>query len=443
MVSGFLLVALMTLVGKGVSYVKDAAVAGQFGINDALEAYLFAFGLLAFIAAFLGGGIPESFLPVYAELQHRHQAAEAQNLAVQSGVLHLLVLILTAGVMYLGASQIVAALAAGFSMEKQILTADVLRSLLPFMVSLGLSFQLGVWLRAEKYFGIVSASPVVVPLVILVFLFFSSSKPDIETLVHGTVIGAGVHVLILIITIGRQVYPLPLWLGSCFCRWEAELAMVARNALPYLLASAIFGSTVVVDQIMAAWLSPGSVAVLGFTDKICGMILALTASPSCEVLFPYFAEKVVRQDWQGVRKQLFTSAIVIIALAMPAVVVLVVFAPTIVSLLFERGSFTAGDSQRVAEVLRFAALQIPFYILGSLASRVVVAMQAPRFILIVSAFATLGNGLLNWLFMQSMGLGGIALATAVVQFFSAVVACTFVLNKIRERIHQQTLSTQA
>ncbi len=441
MVSGFMLVALMTVVGKGVSFVKDAAVAGQFGISDALDAYLFAFGLLASVAALLGGGIPEAFLPMYAEVQHRRQKADAQKLAVQSCVLQLLILLFITAAIYLGAPVLVGALASGFSPEKQALTVEVLRRLLPFMVSLGLSYQLGVWLRAEKNFGIVSASPVVVPLVILVMLFFSTTKADIENLVLGTVIGAGLHVLVLIITIGRQVHPLSSWQSACFCRWEAELGKVARNALPYLLASAIFGSTVIVDQIMAAWLQPGSVAVLGFTDKICGMILAVTASPSCEVLFPYFADKVARQDWQGVRKQLFTSAILIVALALPAVLALILLAPQLVSLLFQRGSFTAEDSQRVAEVLRFAALQIPFYILGSLAARVVVAMQAPRFILIVSAFATVGNGLLNWLLMQSMGLSGIALATALVQCLSAVLACSFVLRKIHSRIQEQAQGT--
>jgi Na+-driven multidrug efflux pump len=45
--------------------------------------------------------------------------------------------------------------------------------------------------------------------------------------------------------------------------------------------------------------------------------------------------------------------------------------------------------------------------------------------------------------MQSMGLGGIALATAIVQLFSATVACTFVLKKIREQIQGQEASQKA
>ncbi len=90
--------------------------------------------------------------------------------------------------------------------------------------------------------------------------------------------------------------------------------------------------------------------------------------------------------------------------------------------------------ERVAEVLRFAALQIPFYILGSLASRVVVAMQATRFIVIVSALGLVGNASLNWLLMQKLGVAGIALSTVLVQMLTAGVACLYVLRQIRGRL---------
>ena len=51
MVSGFVIVAMLTVVSKAVSFVKDAAVARQFGISDALDAFMFSFALLTFIAA--------------------------------------------------------------------------------------------------------------------------------------------------------------------------------------------------------------------------------------------------------------------------------------------------------------------------------------------------------------------------------------------------------
>ena len=124
----------------------------------------------------------------------------------------------------------------------------------------------------------------------------------------------------------------------------------------------------------------------------------------------------------------------VLAGLLPAALLLCWQAPLVIHLLFERGSFTPHDTQRVAEVLRFAALQIPFYIIGSLASRVVVAMQATRFIMILSAVGLLGNASLNWLLMRNLGVSGIALSTVLVQMLSAGMACLYVLRQIRAKV---------
>ncbi|MES2505249.1 MAG: lipid II flippase MurJ [Verrucomicrobiota bacterium] len=432
--SGFLLVAMLTVGSKAVSFLKDAAVARQFGTGDALDAFLVSFGLLTFLAALIGGGLPESFLPVYSEISHLRTKRRAMRLAIQGSCLHALSLLLLAVAVYFVAPYFVSWATRGFNPEKQALAVGLLRQLLPFMVFFGMSYQLSAWLRADKHFIIATSAPTLVPLTIISLLLYAGSAADVSTLVTGTVIGSMLHLAWLILTVARQLpWERRFW-QHCLWLWEPRLDRVLRHTAHFLFAGGIFSSSVVVDQTMAAWLSPGSVAVLGYTEKVCGIILAVTVAPSCDVLFPYFADKVARRDWQGVKHQLITSAGAILALALPAVLMLCWLAPWVISLLFERGSFTAADTQRVAEVLRFAALQIPFYIVGSLASRVVVAMQATHFIIWISVIGLIGNAGLNWLFMRSMGAAGIALATVLVQMTSAVLACLYVLRQIQHRI---------
>jgi putative peptidoglycan lipid II flippase len=438
MVSGFVLVAVLTVVSKAVSFVKDAAVARQFGISDELDAFMFSFGLLTFIAALIGGGLPEAFLPLYAEVTHLKDARRARRLAVQSSLIHVISLVLVSLIIWFIAPQIVGWTTRGFSLEKQMLAVTLLRTLLPFMVCFGLSYQLGTWLRADKHFAVASSSPMIVPLTIITWLVMDHEHPGTSTLVNGTVVGAALHLLVLTVVLCRRDGLTPSFLSGCLRDWEPEVRGVIRNSLPFLFAGAIFSSAVVVDQTMASWLEPGSVAVLGYTDKVCGIILAVTVAPSCDVLFPYFADKVARRDWAGVKHQLFSSAGIILSAALPAALLLCWLAPWVITLLFERGSFTPEDTQRVAGVLRFAALQIPFYILGSLASRVVVAMQATNFIIVLSFIGLVGNAVLNWVLMQHLGAAGIALATVIVQMISALMACLYVLRQIGARIAAAT-----
>lgn len=432
-VSGFVMVAMLTVGSKAVSFVKDAAVARQFGTGDALDAFLVSFGLLTFLAALLGGGLPESFLPVYTETVHRKSRRRAVRLALQTSFLHGLALLLLAIVCYFVAPHFVNWATRGFSPEKQALAVGLLRGLLPFMMCYGMAYHFSAWLRADKRFIIPASAPILVPLSIIGLLLYQGTAASVDTLVTGTVAGSMLHLAVLA---GAVACHLPaqgrFWRG-CFKLWEPDLVRISRYASHFLFAGGIFSSTVVVDQTMAAWLSPGSVSVLGYTEKLCGIILAVTVAPSGDVLFPYFADKVARGDWAGVKRQLLTSAGAILVLALPAVLMLCWLAPWVVGLLFERGSFTAEDTQRVAEVLRFAVWQIPFYIVGSLACRVVVAMQATRFIIWLSFVGLIGNMGFNWLLMYRMGAAGIALSTVLIQVISAWIACCYVLKQIHKR----------
>ncbi|MBL9179048.1 MAG: hypothetical protein JNM65_13380, partial [Verrucomicrobiaceae bacterium] len=215
--------------------------------------------------------------------------------------------------------------------------------------------------------------------------------------------------------------------------WEPGLRPVLRNALPFLVGGIVFGSAAVVDQTMAAWLSAGSVAVLGYSDKLCAIVLAVTAGPAADVLFPHFAELAARRDWDGLRRRLVASAGIIISAALPMTLLLSLFAPWIVGLLFERGAFGPQDTQRVAGVVRFAAFQIPFYILGSVATRVAVSLQASPLMLVISIGALVLNASLNWLLMHHLGVAGIALSTVIVHLICAFATGAMCLALIRQK----------
>lgn len=434
MVSGFVLVALLTAGSKGLSFVKDAMVASQFGTSDSLDAFMFSFGFLAFLASLVGGGIPESFLPMYAEMRYQKSEERAHRLAVQSCMVHAFILIFIGSILYFVAPWYVGWMTTGFTAQKQHLAVEMMRQLLPLMMCFGMSFQLSAWLRADKYFTVATAAPVLVPVAVLIFFFKDGVGSNIQTLLYGSLLGTLLHMLTLMMVLWRGFKPSLRFLWYCLFRWEPEMAHVIKNAVPFVFAGAIFTSVVVVDQTMAAWLEPGSVAVLGYTDKVCGIILALTATPACDVLFPYFADKVARRDWHGVRRQLFSSAGILLSFALPAALLLCGLAPFVIQMLFQRGAFSETDTERVAHVLRFSALQIPFYILGGLASRVVVALQATRFIFFLSAIGLLANASLNWILMQRMGAAGIALSSVMVQMLSAGMACLYVLRQIQKKI---------
>lgn len=431
LVSGFVLVAMLTVFGKGVSFVKDAALARWFGTSDDMDAFVLAFGFLGFLASVLGGGLPEAFLPHYAALKHDHGPARASRLAVQAMLGQALALLAFAIVLWLSADVIIAFTAKGFTPEKKALAACVLRQLMPFLLCYGMSFQLGIWLRSDKNFALPAAAPMIVPITILLAMLAGAS---IDHLVLGTVWGSLIQLMVLCMACFRTLPKDSGWRAQLFSEWEPRLTRSFKDAMPYLLAGIVYSSASVIDQAMAAaGLPAGAVSVLSYSDKLVGILLALTAMPAGEVLFPYFADSVARQDWSGLRDQLKQAIITVGGLSIPATLLLFVIAPLLVGTLFERGAFTAEDTARVSAVLRIAIFQVPFYILGTLCSRVVVSLQSTRFILIMSVVAMLSNASLNWLLMPSLGAPGIALATVIVAVASSCMVTLYVFSQIRNR----------
>lgn len=433
MVSGFLLVALLTMVGKIVAFAKDALVANKLGTASELDAFMLVFGFFTFVGSVLGGGIPESFVPAYAELRERRGLRRAYRLGIQSVAAHFAALLICGGLLALAAPSVVAWATKGFDPAKQALAVSLLRGLLPFLLCFGVAQHLGAWLRAGKTFLLAASAPMLVPLGIVIALLVAGNQVNAWTLVSGTVWGAAAHLAVLLVAIFRRLPRRLSWWRCSLRHREPALRVVLRNAAPFLIGGVAFGSAAVVDQTMAAWLTAGSVAVLGYSDKVCAIVLAVTAGPASDVLFPHFAELVAQRDWNGLRRRLFTSAGIIVSASLPMTLALCLLAPWMVRILFERGAFGPQDTQRVAEVLRYAAFQIPFYILGTVAARVAISLQASRYMLTVAFSALFLNASLNYALMRHLGAAGIALSTTIVHCICAFATCATCLLVIRRK----------
>jgi putative peptidoglycan lipid II flippase len=433
MLRGMATVALLTLAAKAVSFFKDATVAHQFGTADQLDAYVLAFTFWSFLASVLSCGMPEAFVPLYSELRHQKTFARAQRLGVQSAFNYAVSLFVVGSAVYLLAPQIVEITAHGFLPAKKAAAIWNLQHLVFFFWFYGMALHFAIWLRAEKNFAIPASAPMLPPLVIIAALLFCGSPSSIHTLLYATLGGTALHMIVLGIAVWRRLPPGWNWLRRCALLWEPKNKTALRNALAFLLGGVVFGASTIVDQSMASWLKPGSVSVLNYSDKICSIVLALTATAASEALFPYFADSVARREWAALKKHLLQLTGLMLAIAIPMTLVLVFLAPEVVRILFQRGSFGPDDTERVAAVLRCLALQIPFYIAGTIASTIAVSLQATRFLLL-SCFACLAANIsLNWLLMGPFGVAGIALSTACVHLISATALYIFLFRSIARR----------
>ena len=198
--------------------------------------------------------------------------------------------------------------------------------------------------------------------------------------------------------------------------------------------------TYLVDQSMATMLGPGSVASLNYGNRVVTFTLGLAATALGTAVIPYASGIVARGEWRELRRTLKRYLWIIFSLTVPLVVLLVATSGTLAQLLFQRGAFTTEDTQLVARIQSFYALQIPFYLAGIMVVRLISAMRANHILLWAAAINLTVNVVLNYLFMRWLGVAGIALSTAVVYLVSFIY-CQIMLGRLLSQVEHKSTHT--
>ena len=405
--------ALATLV-RILGGAKVVVIANHFGTGDALDAFLIAFLLPAFVAEVLAASFSAALIPTFIEV--RDNEGREKAIELMSGVLFWTVGLLLAGsvAMALLSRGIVSLLGSGFPAGKLALAQSLFLAMAPVFVLTGISATWRAVLNAGERFVLPALAPGMTPLATILLLVILERRWGAYTLAAGAVAGTIVEVILVGCAMKRQGYPLLPRRRLA----DPRLRMVGEQYAPLLAGALISGGSVLVDQAMASTLGPGSVSVLGYGIKIVTVVLAIGTTAISTAVLPHFSKMTARRDWAGVRATLGFYLRGVLKISVPIILVLMYFAEPVVRALFQRGAFTEADTHLVANVQAFSLLQVPICLAGVLIVRVISALKSNHLLLRGALLNLAVNVVLNLVFMRWWGVAGIALSTTVTHLVS-------------------------
>jgi putative peptidoglycan lipid II flippase len=422
-----LTVAAFTVVAKLVSVGKELVVAGSFGTGDALDAYLIAFLLPSFTISVVAGSFNAALIPTFIKVRDWQGPDAAQRLL--SGVMFWTLVLLGAAMLVLFASArwVLPLAASGFSAEKLALTRGLFYLLLPVLVLSGFSTIWSAILNAGQTFALPALVPVITPSVTIAAILLAGKTLGIYAVAGATLGGAVVEMGFLGWKLKQRGYA--LWPR----RHPGDPAAreVLGQYLPMVAGALLMSSTLVVDQSMAAMLGPGSVAALTYGNRIVGFFLNIGSMAVGTAVLPYFSRMVAARDWVGVKHTLKSYARLILLVTVPVALMLVFGGKIIVSLLYERGKFTATDTILVSQIQAFYALQIPFYILGIMVVRLISSLRANHILMWGAVISLALDVSLNYALMKRIGVAGIGLSNSIVYLVSLCYLLTMLSRQMR------------
>jgi putative peptidoglycan lipid II flippase len=187
---------------------------------------------------------------------------------------------------------------------------------------------------------------------------------------------------------------------------------VWRLAVPGILAAGIGQINLLVGTSIATG-QAGAAAWLYYADRLYQLPMGVIGVALAVALLPELARRLADGQEAGAREAQNIAVLAAGGLTLPAAVGLMVLAQPIVTLLFERGAFTAADSAMTAQIIFVFAFGLPAFVFIKALQPSFFARQDTRAPFIDGAIGVGVNIALSLSLFASYGAPAIAFATVV------------------------------
>lgn len=402
-------ITAISFVSRAIGYLREVLIANYFGASGQTDAFLVALVIPTMVTGLIANGLTTLMIPVYME-KNSKDPEKAKKFVNQIFYLSCGFFLLASFIILIFAPFFVKIAAPGFSGEGFKLAVTLTRYLVPAgfaMVFIG--FFTGIY-SAQKNFSYPAIVAIIGNALVVMFIILLTPQLGINSW-----------------TIGQLAYAILSFAALFWVLWRkdglfqnfsikdsdwVEIKRFMRLVLPVILSSSIFILNQIADKVVASYLKEGSIAILNFAQRVYSIPLSLLAMPLITAIYPTFSSLTLDKG-SGYAEMLKKALSLSWYLLIPISAVFIILPDPIIKLLFQRGAFTAGDTE-------LTALSVSYYSIGLFAYATNYFLvyllysfkntRAPFFV----GLASVGINIVgNLVLSRYFGVAGIALATAV------------------------------
>jgi putative peptidoglycan lipid II flippase len=417
-------IGLATMTSRVLGLVREQVLAYYFGAGNAMDAFVIAFRIPNLLRdLFAEGAMSAAFVPTFTRqltLSGRPRAWQLGNNVI-TALITITIPLIILGIVF--AEPLVRVYAEDFGRVpgKLELTVQLTRIMLPFLTLVALAAALMGMLNALHHFFVPALSPAmfnvgtIVCTAALVGLMPSVGFDPVAAIAIGTVVGGLGQVVLQWPVLAREGFRY----RPSFDWSDPELRRVAILMGPAIIGLAAVQVNLFVNSILATGEGTGAVSWLSYAFRLMYLPIGLFGVSIATAAIPGISTLAARDETAAMRGAISKGLRMMLMLNVPATLGLVALARPVVGLIFERGKFTAADTNATAIALMFYAPGLIGYSFVKLASPAFYALHDSRTPVVVSILTMVLNILLNLTLVSLMGYPGLALGTALAALFNA------------------------
>lgn len=421
--SSFLIAAFFG-VDKLLGLFRQIVIGRQFGVGADLDVFHAANNLPDLLFALISGGaLAVAFIPVLSEAMEKDGRQALWGLFSRVANIAFLITGALALVLALFADTLVSAefgVAPGFTPERQQLVADLMRLNLIATLIFSLSGLVSAGLQANQHFLLPAAAPVLYDLgQIFGAVVLAPAAPYVVGGMTLPAMGFGVHGLVYGVILGALLHlgiQVPGLLHFKF-EWSPRLGLqharvrrVARLMGPRILTIGAFQLSFVVQDNLASRLDIGSVSGLAYGWLIMQVPETVIGTAIGIAILPTLSEHFARGDDQGFERSVSRAVRVMVALTLPAALLMAVTVRPLVQTAF---NFSFEGTTVVVWAARAYLVGLVGHSVLEVAARSFYARQDARTPLLTTAANTAAFIALSLLLFRPLGSAGIALSNSL------------------------------
>lgn len=420
-----LVVSAAFAVDKGLAVLRDLVIGRRFGAGYEYDAYSAAIqGPELLFTLIAGGALAAAFIPVLSEYITGRDREERWKLA--SAIMNIVILILLAAGLVVGllAEPICAHwLTPDYSLEKQLLTARLLRIMLIQTFIFGSAGVVVGILHAHQHFFFPAIAPLFYNLGQIAGAVLLAPRMGIAGLTWGMVLGAAAYLAIqlpVLVSLKARYFP------TLGLRMDG-VRKVGLLMAPRLVSLGLVELADVFFVRLGSRLPDGHLSAYFWGWRIMQLPETLFGTAVAQVFFPTFAELASSNKLDELREKANASLRIILTLTIPSAAALVLLGKPVISLI--GGAFDEKTVSWVYAALSIFSLRLVGEAVLEIGARLFYARQdtvTPMFTAAAGQFISI---LMGYLLIDSLGFRGLVIATTVGFWVESI--CLLVLIQLR------------
>lgn len=404
---------VLSTFGKGVGFFIPFFIAAWFGASDETDAFFYAYGLIIFLSLIFSPVVESVIVPFIAEARAKNDdVGEFVGKILYTAILFMAAL----SSAFLFFVKPALSFISSFSPEGIDLIFLILLETIPLAVLLVMTSILSGTLNAYKVFGVPAVSPAFRGAVTLVFIFVFKESLGVHSIAWGYVAGETARLGMLFLIIGRLKSTLRLKLSLGL---DKKFAYFLKISSYQVAGMSMLACTSIINKTMATWTGTGGVSVLEYAERLYMIPCTMLSSGVIVTLLSHWASRYGVNDYEGLREDVAKKIRLIGSAALLLAIIIWLSKGHVVSLVYGHGQFPEDRLIEVNRVLGFYLIGLTPYFIALVYTKALLVRQNTKALFHAALITISATLALNYVFVRSMGVAGLALASSIVLIITA------------------------